>query len=604
MSSLLDSGKSVQKDGGVSVPLRIRFPFLNAWPIVPALVLLGVFFAMPIGALLGVSFMDAQGRLSLENYARLWQGDVYFRVLWITLKTAGWVTLFTVLFAYPVAFLLATVRNSTRNSLIVWILMPLWTSFLVRTFAWMVLLGRHGVINQFLLAIGVVDMPVKMIYNFTGVLIGMMHAVLPLCIMTMLPTMESIDPNLTRAAGTLGARPGQSFWRIYFPLSMPGVASGGLITFITAIGFFVMPALLGGPNDTMIAQLIIFQINQMLNWGFAGAISLLFILSALVIFFIYEKMFGLSTLSGGARHADGVLARAGNRLGGCFVAGMAFLAEKIDLLGERIKPARPDAPIRNGSRRVLWAVVLIMIVFLCGPALFVIPVSFTSDNFINWPPSGFSLQWYEAVLGSRQWLAAAGRSGLIALLAAGCSMTLGVPVAFFIMRQRFKGKAVALAFVLSPMIVPHVIIAIALFYIFSRMNLVGTITGMVIGHSIINIPYVVITVMSLLKYYDVRLDQAASLLGATKLRTFRHVTLPILRSGLIAAAMFAFVMSFDELTVALFVTGGQFETLPKLMWDDALLNVNPSLTAAASLLLGFMTIVILVSNQLERRGRR
>lgn len=586
-------------------PAIARHPWLKIWPVLPAILFLGIFFVLPIGALLSLSFFDGRGALSLENYARLLTHGVYLKVLLITLKTASWTTFFALLGAYPVAYLLATVKSSTRNSLVIWVLMPLWTSFLVRTFAWMVLLGRHGAINQFLLMLGIVDMPLRLIYNFTGVLIGMVHAMLPLCVMTMLPVMEGIDANLAKAAGTLGARPGQAFWRIYFPLSMPGVAAGGLLVFVTALGFFIMPALLGGPSDTMIVQLIIFQINQMLNWSFAGAIGVLFLITTLIIFVMYDRLLGLSTLAGGlVSQPQNLIGRLGARVGRYFIVCMATLSEYGARFFSMLVPASLHRPSTKRGRAVLWISALIVIFFLCAPALFVIPVSFTQDSFMSWPPKGFSLQWYDAVLSSQQWLAAAGRSFLIATLAAACGMVIGVPVAFFVVRQRFAGKTAMLALVLSPIIIPHIIIAVALFYLFSKLALVGTITGMVIGHTVLTIPYIVITVMSTLKHYDSRLDHAAWTLGATKFKTLRHITLPILKSGLISAFMFAFIISFDELTIALFVTGGQFTTLPKLMWDGALLKVSPALTAVASLLLGFMTLMIIGSEYVQRRGQR
>ncbi len=127
-----------------------------------------------------------------------------------------------------------------------------------------------------------------MIFNFTGVMIGMVHALMPLCVLTMLSVMENIDANLSKAASTLGARGGQAFWRVYFPLSVPGVAAGGMLVFITSLGFFITPALLGGARDTMIVQVIIFQIQEILNWAFAGAIAVLLLVSVMLIFYLYD----------------------------------------------------------------------------------------------------------------------------------------------------------------------------------------------------------------------------------------------------------------------------------------------------------------------------
>lgn len=572
------------------------------------MVFLIFFFVYPATLLLGLSAVGDDGAPSLEHYVRLFQSDLYVKVLLITLKVAGWTTLLSLVAGYPVAYLLATVRGSTRNMLIIWVLMPFWTSFLVRTFAWIVLLGRSGAVNDLLVALGLVEYPVRMIYNFTGVMIGMVHALMPLCVLTMLSVMINIDTNLTRAASTLGARGGQAFWRVYFPLSVPGVAAGGLLVFITALGFFITPALLGGRKDTMIVQLIIFQIHEVLNWAFAGAISLLLLVTVLAIFFLYDRLLGLSTLSGEAAAASGggrdrgAVARAGARLGWLFTAAMGNLCEATARLFEHVVPRRADRPRRGLSRGVLWAAGLLVVAFLAVPSFFVVPVSFTEEGFLNWPPKGFSLQWYEIVFGSAEWPTAAGRSLAVAVCAASLGMLVGVPAAFVLVRQRFFGKTAVFAFLVSPIIIPNIIIAVSLFYLFSKLALVGTITGLVLGHTVLAIPYVVITVMALIKNYDQRLDQAAWTLGAGRLRTFLHVTLPIIRPGLIAAFMFAFIISFDELTIALFVTGGDFTTLPKKMWDDAIMRVNPTLAAVATLLLAFMSCIIVLSEILRRRG--
>ncbi len=206
-------------------------------PISPAILFLGFFFIYPVALLLGLSLVDSGDTLSLVHYIHLFKKSVYMKVLLITLRIASWTTVFAILAGYPIAYLLSTVKNNTRNSLVILVLMPFWTSFLVRTFAWIVLLGRHGALNELLLALDIVDVPVSIIFNFTGVMIGMVHALMPLCVLTMMSVMENIDRNLVSAASTLGARGGQAFWRVYFPLSVPGVAAGGMLVFITALGF-------------------------------------------------------------------------------------------------------------------------------------------------------------------------------------------------------------------------------------------------------------------------------------------------------------------------------------------------------------------------------
>ncbi|MDP7518003.1 MAG: ABC transporter permease subunit, partial [Arenicellales bacterium] len=548
-----------------------------------------------------MSFVDGEGNFTLLHYTRLFEQALYVKVLLITIKVAAWTTIFSILAGYPVAYLLATVRDSTRNTMIIWVLMPFWTSFLVRTFAWIVLLGRKGAINDLLTSLGIVEYPIKLIYNFNGVMIGMVHALMPLCVLTMLAVMQNIDKNLTKAASTLGARGGQAFWRIYFPLSLPGVAAGGLLIFITSLGFFITPALLGGARDTMIVQLIIFQINDMLNWGFAGAISMLLLVTVLIIFFLYDRLLGLSTLSGGSptetkSQSTNPVSRLGAWAGTRILVVLGSICAFFGALYDAVVKRRPDKSQAFGSRGILWIAGLLIIFFLAAPVFFVIPVSFTEEGFLGWPPKGFSWQWYQSLtVATSPYPAAAITSLVVASCSALLGMAFGVPAAFMLVRKRFFGKGAVFAFLVSPIITPHIILAVSLFYLYAKISLVGTYLGLILGHTVLAIPYVVVTVMAIIKNYDERLDQAAWTLGATKIRTLWHITFPIIRAGLIAAFMFAFIISFDELTMALFLTGGEFATLPRQMWVDAIMRVNPTLAAVATLILIFMTVIILFS---------
>jgi len=580
---------------------------LRPWPLLPVLVFLGAAFVYPVALLLTQSITGTDGILTFEHYLKLRESFVVSRVMGITFKIATWTALFSVLAAYPVAYLLSTVGTNRRNFLVIWVLMPFWTSFLVRTFAWIVLLGKNGAINQLASALGISDPP-SMLYNFTGVMIGMVHALMPLCVLTMLSVMENIDRNLPKAAATLGARPSQSFLRVYLPLSLPGVAAGALLVFITALGFFITPALLGSERETVIVQLIIFQIKELLNWSFAGAIAVMLLGVALVIFVIYDRLVGLSTLSGGTMRLEASPWRnpigwLGRRAGGLVIDGAATVCEAVGRTFDKLRPRRPDRRPGRAGNAALWTVVILVLVFLAGPAFFVIPVSFTEGQFLGWPPEGFSLQWYRSVVDSPLWMEAAIRSLVVATLTGAGGLLLGVPAAFYIVR-RARYKTALIGFLVSPIIMPNIIIAVALFYLFADIGLVATTAGLAIGHTVLGVPYVVVTVVAILKQYDERLDQAAYTLGASKFRTFLHVTLPLLKSGLIAAFMFAFVISFDELTIALFIAGGQTTTLPRQMWDNALLQVSPTLAAVAALVLVFMTAVILLAEFLRRRGER
>jgi putative spermidine/putrescine transport system permease protein len=172
--------KSEQLPASSYTPITRPRRWSRFLPILPAILFLAFFFIYPVALLLGLSLVDRSGTLGLEHYTHLFEKTVYMKVLLITLKIASWTTVFAILAGYPIAYLLSTVKNNIRNSLVILVLMPFWTSFLVRTFAWIVLLGRHGALNELLLALGIVDAPVRIIFNFTGVMIGMVHALMPL----------------------------------------------------------------------------------------------------------------------------------------------------------------------------------------------------------------------------------------------------------------------------------------------------------------------------------------------------------------------------------------------------------------------------------------
>jgi putative spermidine/putrescine transport system permease protein len=245
-----------------------------------------------------------------------------------------------------------------------------------------------------------------------------------------------------------------------------------------------------------------------------------------------------------------------------------------------------------------------VIVFLIAPSFFVIPVSFTKGAFIEWPPQGFSLKWYVAVLGSDLWMSAALRSLVVAALSASLALVIGAPAAFALTRGAFRGKTFWLSLLLSPLIIPSVLIAVALYYFYSRLGLIGTSLGLILAHTVVTIPYVVITVTAVLKTYDIRLDQAAQTLGASRVAVFRRVTFPLIRGGLLAAFLIAFITSFEELTIALFVTGGLANTLPRQLWSDALMAVSPALAAVSTIILMVVTAVIVTFGWLARPSPR
>ena len=240
-----------------------------AWPALPALVLLFVFFLFPVVRMLGFSLEAG----SLDWYAKALGEELYLRVFWNTFEIALLVTFFCLLLGYPLGFLMATTTPFWATVGFIFVLLPLWTSVLVRTYAWMVLLGRNGVFNRSLIDLGVISDPIPTLNNFTGVLIGMVHVLLPYMVLPIYGAVRRLDPALVAAAEGLGASSWSIFWRIYLPLTLPGIFAGATIVFVLSLGFFITPALLGGGKVMMLAVLIEQQIHQTLNWPFAAALS-------------------------------------------------------------------------------------------------------------------------------------------------------------------------------------------------------------------------------------------------------------------------------------------------------------------------------------------
>lgn len=257
----------------------------GALPVLPALVLLFVFFLFPVARFLGFSVEAG----NLDWYAKALGEGLYLRVFWNTFEIAAIVTLFCLLLGYPLGFLIATTTPFWAMIGFVFVLLPLWTSVLVRTYAWMVLLGRNGVFNRMLMDSGVTTDPVPLLHNFTGVLIGMVHVLLPYMVLMIYGAVRRLDPSVVAAAEGLGASSWRIFWRIYVPLTMNGIFAGSVIVFVLSLGFFITPALLGGGRVIMIAVLIEQQVRETLNWQFAAALSAVLLAATLAVYALAQR---------------------------------------------------------------------------------------------------------------------------------------------------------------------------------------------------------------------------------------------------------------------------------------------------------------------------
>jgi len=256
-------------------------------PAWPAVAFLFVFFVLPVGALMLRSVTDPHW--GLQNFSDLLATGTYARVLFNTFLVAAIVTLVSLLIGYPLAWLLVMLPARWQQLLLAILLMSMWTSLLARTYAWLVLLQKTGIVNRVLLSLGLIDTPLPLVNNLTGVVIGMTYIMLPFVVLPLRATLAAIDPALMHAGAVCGASPWRLFRSVLLPLSLPGIGAAGLMVFVMSLGYYVTPALLGGTGNMMLAELIAQTVQSFLNWGMGAAAALVLLCVTLVLYAVHMR---------------------------------------------------------------------------------------------------------------------------------------------------------------------------------------------------------------------------------------------------------------------------------------------------------------------------
>lgn len=269
---------------------------LSAWTLsAPAVLFIAALFVYPLLDVVVISFTDPT--LSLANYREFFSSPLYSRVLGNTFWFAFVVTLICLVLGYPLAYVIVRYGGTLGFTLLLVVAMSFWTSFLVRTYSWLVILGNKGPVTRLLAWVGFEPVP-QILFNSFASTLGMVHILIPYMVLSIYAAMQKIDPNHLRAAASLGATPFQGFRTVFLPLSLPGVVNGCTLVFIICLGFYVTPVLLGGPRDQMIAGLIGEQIEELLEWGFASAMAVVLLATTLALLAIYNRLVGLDKLWG------------------------------------------------------------------------------------------------------------------------------------------------------------------------------------------------------------------------------------------------------------------------------------------------------------------
>ena len=262
----------------------------------PYLLMVTALIVIPVGWLFYLSFIGRDGSLSFENYERMMKSKAYIRIFLTTFQISILTTIICAAIGYPLAYFMSQLSRKWANICMIGVLIPFWTSLLVRTYAWLVLLQKKGLLNNMAIEMGLISEPIKIVHNTTGTLIGMVHIMLPFLILPLYANMRAIDKDALKAASSLGATPTRAFWTVFFPLSLPGLLAGLLIVFVLCLGFYVTPAILGGGRVIMAAMKISSNIELYFSWGAASALGVVLLVVTGIILFIASKLVSMDQL--------------------------------------------------------------------------------------------------------------------------------------------------------------------------------------------------------------------------------------------------------------------------------------------------------------------
>ncbi|RWM28424.1 ABC transporter permease subunit [Mesorhizobium sp.] len=547
---------------------------------VPAFAILLVVFGIPI-ILLFLTSINAPA-FSATNYYEFFGQPANVRVLFQTIEVSVVATVICLIVGYPTAYLIVTASKSVRMILIVLVIIPYLTSGLARTYAWIVILGDRGVINNLLLHLGVIHSPLELIYNTMAVYIGMVHIMLPVMILPLVSVMMGIDRSLMAAARSMGARPLTAFWRVFFPLSLPGVRAGSLLVFVFCLGFYITPAALGGLRDAMLSTFIAGQVAT--SFDVSRIATSAFILLAIAVAVL--SLLGLDLAGAQGRATTparkswvvrlpifGMLKRYFSDLPSAY---------RAKLWTTHLYQAGDDSRLSNIVRTVF---VLLVMVYLHFPGLIVLVMSFSAGAFLQFPPSGLSLQWYRSFFGDPSWNGAAWTSVQIGIAVAILSTIVGTLAAYGLNRTQPRLRSFLTMTILTPVTIPVIVVGVATYLGLVNLGLIGSNTGVVLAQSIGAIGIVVVIVSATLSNFDRTLENAAKSMRAGPLQTFMRVTLPLIRPGIVGGAVFAFLHSFDEVVITSLVSGYSIRTLPLKMLENIRNQIDPEIAAVSSLLM-------------------
>lgn len=551
--------------------------------LAPILIVFALAYVAPLAALILDSFRAAEG-FTLAHYIEALTSPAFGAIMLRTVWMSAVVTFLCLLTAYPLAYVLSRLKGQIATALLLLVSIPYVTSILIRTYAWIVILSHNGPVNQALRWLDLTNAPLPLVFNAFGVYVGMVQVQLPLMIFPLYAAMMRIDRSTVAAARNLGSSPASAFVHIFLPLSLPGIVSGSTLVFLSCLGFYVTPALLGGPGDYMLSQGISIRVLRLADFAGAATQASILLIVVLAVFIAFRRRFAAE------------LGEEASELHDRADGGLKTPPAWIDRVLSAARPLLVQAGewLSLMRRPLLWAAAIAVLIFLVLPLVVVIPLAFSNAAYLTFPPPSYSLRWFEKFFSNRQWIEATLFSLKMAGGAALVSLLIGMPAAFAIVRRRGFWRLPFYLLLISPLVVPQVVVAVALYFVLAKVRLTGTSLGFLVAYVILGVPYVVVVFIAGLRRFDRTLEMAAANLGAGAAATLRTVTLPLLLPTLVSALLFAFIMAFDDVVFGLFIAGRGATPLPIRMWDDIRLEVSPQIAVVAVLLFLALAVFYLV----------
>ena len=608
MATETQAGEPADESGRAGLRANAKW-YVLSYP----LVWLVTVFLVPLLMLVVFSFWvnipggQYEAGFTLENYVRFLTTSLYLEQLWLTVELALVTSVASLLLGYPLAYYLARLdRPWLRSTLLITIISSLWITYVIRAYAWQVILASNGILSSLGVAIGLLETQTSFYPGYWGLIVGMVYVFLPFMVLTLYSSLRNLDSELLEASKNLGAGPLRTFRRVTLPLTKNGIASGTSLVFILALGAYVLPRLLGSGQQRTLPVLIEQQIMSESNYPFGAAMSIGLVVVVLVFLWLLLRVTNVTTGDLGGVEADADEGDAPRGSGGVVGGAWGAVADASDAIGLTSALGTVGTGVRNVVGSVdsntreaaigasLNAYVAAVMVYVTAPLAIIVAVSVTPSEFLTFPPGGFSLRWYVTFFTEPGWIVSLFNSLTIAVAAALLATSIGGILAFALDRFDYRFESVLATFGVLPILVPPVIIGVAFLVFFLQIGFAGNWLSIVVAHGIFYAPFPFILVIQGLRELDRTYEEAAMNLGASPVRTIRTITYPLLRANVVSGALFAFILSLNEYIIAWLLSLFLVDTIPIHIFNQLRYSYPPTIAAASTVFI-LLTVVVMTS---------